>query len=331
MVMPSTAITRYDLSKPFSEFDLRLNQLGFIGPQVFRPRTVDIQAADVGKTVIEQLLQQKSTKRAAGAGYKRGDFEFTKYNYATEEYGWEEPLDDRTLRIFADMIEAEQIHADRAMDFVLGEYERDCATTLYDTAVWTGAALTSVITDEWDDHANAIPIDNIIAGREKVLAGCGMMPNALILNDFQFRHLCQCNQIKESVKYTNVATSDALASYVAEILGIERIIIAGKKGAAVKNSAINATAASISRIWSNEYMMLAKVAVTDDPQEPCVGRTFVWSGDGPSAAGSDEALALIVEEYREENKRGGVIRARNDRQILVMYPEAAHMFSNAIT
>lgn len=326
-MVPSSAITRYELSVPFSEFDLMVNQRGYIGPSVFVPRMVGIQSADVGKLPLEQLLQSKSTKRAAGAGYKRGDFEFSKFNYSTEEYGWEEPLDDRTLAIFGDLIDAEEVHAMRAADFVLQEYERDCATALYDTAVWTGGALTTAITNEWDDHTNATPIDDIIAAREKVVSGSGLDPNALVMNNYQFNHLANCNQIVERVKYTERADQETMRRAVAACLGLDRIIVAG----GFKNTANPQAAASIARIWSNEYVMLARVATSSDPKEPCVGRSFIWGGDGPGSVGTNELLALVVEEYREESVRGSVLRARNDRDIVVMYPEAGHLLSNAIT
>ena len=75
--------------------------------------------------------------------------------------------------------------------------------------------------------------------------------------------------------------------------------------------------------------MVACVAVTDDPQEPCVGRTFLWNEEN-AGVGTDEELAVIVEEYREEGVRGSVIRARNDRDIVIMYKEAGHLLSNVI-
>jgi hypothetical protein len=38
-----------------------------------------------------------------------------------------------------------------------------------------------------------------------------------------------------------------------------------------------------------------------------------------------EALAVVVEEYREESSRASVLRARNDRDIEIMYAEAGHL------
>jgi hypothetical protein len=56
----------------------------------------------------------------------------------------------------------------------------------------------------------------------------------------------------------------------------------------------------------------------------------MWSGDGPGAVGTDEELAIITEEYRDESVRGTVFRARNDREILPMYPQAGLLITNVL-
>lgn len=327
MVMPSTAITRYELSAPMTEFDLLMNRKGYIGPQILRPRTVALQSADLGKIPLRELLQIHKTKRAPGSGYRRGDFEFETWTYKTAEYGWEEPLDDRTLAIYHDMLDAEEIHSQRAMQFVLDEYERDVATAVHDTAVWTGADLTTALSNEWDDHENATPIDDVHSAMEKVTIKSGLVPNVLQVDTLQYWHLCQCAQILDRIKWASEATQEKMRSVIAQVLDVQRIVVAG----GLKNTANEEQAASVSRIWGGEYAMVCRVAETDDPQEPCIGRTFMWSGDGPGAVGTDEELALIVEEYREEGVRGGVLRARNDRGISIMYPEAGHLLSNVLT
>ena len=53
-MLPSTAITRLDLSATFAEFDLAASRKNFIGPRVLRPFLVGVQAADVGKLPIER-------------------------------------------------------------------------------------------------------------------------------------------------------------------------------------------------------------------------------------------------------------------------------------
>ena len=328
MALPSTAITRTDLASTFAEFDLAMSRKKFIGPSVLRPRLVGVQAADVGKLPLEAFLQTKPTDRAPGASYKRGDFEFTKFNYATDEHGWEEPLDDRTLAMFRDMLDAEEIHAQRATDFVLRNFEIAVAAAIYNTTTWTGATLTTAITHEWDDATNAVPITNIEAARRKIRAASGLEANALVCNRDQFWNLLNTAQVIDRLKYWGGDDPKNLSIETAKaMLDLDHILVAG----GIKNSAKQGQDATIAAIWGDEYAMLARVAETDDPQEPCVGRTFIWTGDGPGAPGSDEELAVIVEEYREEGVRGSVIRARNDRDIVIMYPQAAHLLSNVTT
>ena len=117
------------------------------------------------------------------------------------------------------------------------------------------------------------------------------------------------------------------AATLAALFDLDFVIVAG----GIKNSANEGQDVTISQVWSDEYMMVCRVATSRDPQEPCIGRTFFWTGDGPNAPGTDEELALITEEYREEGVRGSVLRARNDRQIKVMYAQMGHLLSNAIT
>lgn len=201
MALPSTAITRLELSSTFSEFDLAVSRLRFIGPRVFRPRLVGVQAADVGKVVLEQLLDTKPDDRAPGGEYKRDDFEFTKFSYATDEHGREAPLDDRTLRIFRDILDAEDIQSQRAQDKVLRNYEIDAAAALYDTATWTGASLTTAITNEWDDATNGVPITDIEAAKRLVRSGSGLEPNALVCNRDQFWNAMRTDQVIDLLKY----------------------------------------------------------------------------------------------------------------------------------
>lgn len=330
MPMPSTALTRLDLSSTFTEFDLAASRMGFIGPQVLRPRLVGLQSADVGKLPIEALLQAPDTSRARGAGYRRGTFEFTKFNYSTNEFGWEEVLDERDLALYRDIIDAEGVSAQRAVDFVLRSYEVAVAAKVYDTSVWTGASLTTALTNEWDDKTNATPIEDIEAARLLIQAGSGLMPNALIMNRKQYHHLRNCDQMVNRIKYAGFDDPKSLSrAAIAEMLELDMIIVAG--GDNIKNTAKEGQDVTTASIWSDEYMMLAKVATSDDPREPCVGRTFIWTGDGVGAAGTAEELAVVIEQYREEKVRGDIYRVRTEHGLEIMYPQAAHLLSNAIT
>jgi len=325
---------------PFMQFDLEMNRKSYVAHKVLTPRPVAIQAANVGKIKLEQLLSQMDTKRSPGAGYKRSDFVFDSFSYATEEYGDEAVLDDRQVGMFADILDAETIHTQRAINFVLDQYERDAAAIITSTSSQTVAGSTFTfnsanVTAKWNDKVNATPIEDIIAAREQVILNSGLAPNVLVMSSLQFYYLINTNEMTERVKYTETATQEEMASLAAAVLGIPHIHIAG----GLKNTAVVPTAATVSRIWptstagggGTSNIFLCRAAETEDPQEPCVGRTFMWTGDdNPGAVGTGEELAVLVEEYREEKVRGSVLRARNDRQIVIMYPQAGYILSQVI-
>jgi hypothetical protein len=324
-MIPSTAIVRYDLSPPMEEFDLAADRLNFIGHRIYRPMSVGIQAANLGKVKLEQLLQNVETERAPGGGYHGDDFEMDIYSYSCQEHGAEAPVDDALLAIFRDIIDIDAISSARALDKVLRRYERAVAAKLYDEAVFTGS-LTNACGSNWSDHDNAKPIDDIHKGVEGVVTNGGMQPNAVVMNTLQYFHLCNCAQIVDRVKYTETATQDEVRSKVADCIGLKYVLVAG----ALQNTANPQQARSISRIWGNSTAAVCRVAETDDPEEPCIGRTMMWDGDGPGAVGSDEPIAVIMEEYRDEKVRGSRFRARNNRDIVTIYSQASNRLTNVL-
>lgn len=325
MPSPTTALStqRPDLAASIEEYDLEMNRAGFIGNQVFPTIDVAKQAGNFGKIPLKQLLQQRDTARAPGAGYSRGNWTFDKATFATEEHGAEEPVDDREAEMYAEYFDAELLATARAMSAVTGNAEQRIADAVFNTTTWTGASLTTAITNEWDDATNAVPLTDVEAAVRKVWDGSGLMANALILNWRAYRNLRNVAQIIDRVKYQGFMDARAgtiTRNALALAFDLEFVIVAG----GAKNSANEGQAATPVVIWSDEYAMVAKVAVTNDPREPSIGRTFHWSGDGSDQDGR-------VESYRDEPIRSDVIRVRHDVDEVMLYAQAGHLLSNVTT
>ncbi len=330
MVMASTAIYRLELSATFYEFDLEMSRRGFIGPRVLRPRMVGIQAADVGKIKLEQLLQKRNTLRAPGAGYNRSQWEFDKYNYSTDERGVEEPIDDHNLAIFKDLFDAEAISSQRAQDGVMRDYEENVAAAVMNSTTWTGATLTGAVSNKWSVAASATPVQDIETAKRAVRVNSGLEPNCVVLNYINAWDAANSAEIVDRIKFSGyddpkkLSDFAQIANLLAQIWSVKYVLIAGGH----QNTANMGQARAISRIWPDAQVMVARVAETDDPREPCIGRTFMWSEDGASAPGTEEEIAVLVEEYREEWRRGSVIRARTNYDLEIMYPEAGFLLTN---
>jgi len=326
MPSPSSALSslRPDLAQSFMEFDLEMDQRGYVATRVFPVVEVASQAGNFGKIPIEQLLQQRNTRRAPGAGYDRGNFTFEPATYSCVEHGAEEPVDDREAQMYAEYFDAELVSAARAYNAVLRNAEARVADAVFNTTTWTGSSLTTAITNEWDDSANAVPITDVEAAVQKIYDNSGLWANALIVNRKVFRNLRNCAQVIDRIEAGGAGyasnSREITEAMLALAFDLDYIIVAGGS----KNGAREGATASPSQIWSGEYAMVCKVATTNDFREPCIGRTFHWSADGSAIGGT-------YESYRDETKRSDIIRVRHDVAEVVLYAQAGHLLSNITT
>lgn len=325
MASPSSSLAtlRPDLAT-FLEFDLESEKAGYVAAEVFPVIDVASMSGTFGKIPIEQLLQQRETRRAPGAGYARGQFTFTTATYACEEHGAEEPIDDREAAAYAEYFDAEQINTMRAFSAVLRNAEQRVADSVFNATTWNGASLTTGVNDEWDDATNAVPTTDVEAAVRKIYEASGLWANALIINRKVFRNLRNCDSIIDRINSAGAGSpskaSDVTVDMLKAVFDLEHIIVAGTS----KNGAKEGQSAAPAQIWSDEYAMVCKIATTSDMREPCIGRTFHWSQDGSSIGGT-------VETYRDETVRGDVVRVRHDVDEIVLYPEAGHLLSNITT
>ncbi len=314
----SLATLRPDLSESFEEFDLEMQRAGYIASRVFPVVEVASQSGVFGKIPIEQLLQNREVRRAPGAGYSRGQWKFTTDSFACQEYGAEEPVDDREAAMYANYFDAELIAARRAFDVVMRNAEQRVASLLFSTSTFSGK--TSAVGTKWSTHASATPLDDVETAVNAVWSNSGLWPNALVISRKVFRHLRNCAQIIDRVKYqgfVDVRAGAITEAALAQAFDLDEIIVAN----AVKNTANEGQSASLASIWSDSYALVCRVARTNDFREPCLGRTFHWAGDGSSPNG-------VIESYREESIRSDVIRVRHDVDEKLLYVEAGYLLSN---
>lgn len=319
----SLATLRPDLAASFEAFDLEAEKLGYIARKVLPAVDVASQAGNFGKIPLEQLLQQRDTKRAPGSGYARGNFTFDDATYACKEHGAEEPIDDREAKMYAEYFDAEQIATQRAYNSVLANAEKRVADAIFNTTTWNGASLTTDVSSvPWATIATAKPLTNVEAAVQKVYDGSGLWPNALVINKKVFRNLRNTPEVIDRIASSGAGdrnlASDVTLQMLAQAFDLDYIIVAGGS----LNSAKEGQAASVGQIWSSTYAMVCRVATSSDFREPCIGRTFHWGADGSSIDGA-------IESYRDEVVRANIIRVRHDVDEVVLYAQAGHLLKIA--
>lgn len=320
MPSPTTALTtlRPDLAS-FFEYSLEAAKAGMVATQVFPVVEVASQAGVFGKLPVEELLQQRDTKRAPGAGYSRGTWQFETASYACVEHGAEEPVDDREAQMYAEYFDAETVSAARAFHAVIANAEQRVADAVFNATTFT--SFTTGVSTEWSTAASATPITDVEAAVQSVYDQSGLWANALIINQKVFRNLRNCDQVIDRINSAGAGNPSKAADVTVDMLklvfDLDHIIVAGM----TKNNAKEGQAFSPTQIWDDEYAMVCRVSDSSDMRDPCLGRTFHWSEDGSSIGGT-------FESYRDEAVRSDIIRVRHDVDEVMLYTAAGHLLSN---
>lgn len=318
MPQPSavTAISRPDLAQLVMEFR-ETAVTGAIGNQILPYFPVARDAAEYPVIPKEVMLKIPDTIRAMRASYPRSDWEFENGFYATRENGWEEAIDDRERKLYANLFNAEVVATQRATKIIDLAQEKRVADIVFNASTFS----PTTITNEWDDAANAVPVDDVNAAANVIRGKCGMLPNTLVIAYSTFLNLKNCDQIVDRLKYTfpGIDINKMSSAQLAAVFNLEKVLIGG----AVYDSADKGQASTIADLWNNEYAMLTRVASGADLTEPCIGKTFYWTEENAGEM-------PIVESYREDSKRGDVVRVRHDtdEKLLRSYDSSGNVLSD---
>lgn len=319
---PSTSLAtlRPELGGSLEEYDLEAGRKGFIGDRVLPVTEVGKPSGEYGIISLEQLLQNKDTRRATGGAYARGSWKFTDASFQTKEHGWEEPVDEREAEIYKEYFDAEVVSAQRARDFVLRNREIRIADLIQNSSTWTATD----VTNEWDDAPNATPIADVKAAQIRMFEAVGLWPNAVIINRPVFLNLRAVAEVIARIESSGSGdrskAADITPADLADVFDLGEVIVAGS----AKNTANEEATVSISSIWSNEYASVVKLAREMDIKEPALGRTFHYGADGSE-------MGALMESYRDEPVRSDIIRARIETDEVIVYTECQELLGNITT
>lgn len=309
------ATPRLDLGRAMWEYMIGSQQ--FIGTRVLPIFKTMKKSATFSKITRDSILRSRNVKRAPRAAYSRDTYDAKDQSYICEERGHEQPLDDVERSLYASDFSAESAAARIASQVVLQEQERDIAAMIYNTTTWTGAALyTDNSGTPWATAATDI-IGQVDAAKEKVRVNSGMKPNALIIGQGQIVNFKKNTAIKDAIRYTAIPTEDQILLALSGLFGLKYIVL----GDMIKNTAKEGQAFVGADVWGSTYASIARICETEDLTEPGLGRTMLWSADSPENA--------TVEEYREEQTRSWVYRARHHADEIVFDANYAHLLKVA--
>ena len=327
---PSSTLQRPDIGIALTEYEMGQHAMTSIADQVLPVQEVSEYTGNYGKfEAVEMAQDADDLKRAPGGTYSRFDYKFTQDNYETFEYGPEMVLDQRFLHSYkyvagGDIEIFRMIAAALARDLLKLAEEKRVAAAVFDPAVWTGASLSTSVTNEWDDASNGTPTTDVKDAKKQIRALIGGVREqdlVAIMSDSVRDNLRVSADVTE--KLVNVRPTnqmDITDADIARALGVGRLIV----GESMKPThEQGASVAAFEQVWDDEYCMIAKISKTgvSGLLSMGIGRQFHWNEDGSQPDG-------LVESYFSNEKRAEIIRVRHQKGEKIELVGAGHLLSN---
>ena len=315
MPRPSSAAQRPDLA--VTAMVARDSRAGFIGLEVMPLFKVDESIGQYPVIPADVMFALQETRRAPRGNYQRSDWTWDWDTYACKENGFEEPVDDKEVKLYKRYFDAEKMSTRRAINVILRKQEYRIASALFNASNFTAHA----ITNEWDDATNAVPKSDVDTGRAVIHGTIGMDPNTLIISYDAYLALGRSDEVIDRIKYTNptVQRGNVAPALLAQYFEVEKVIV----GDAMYNGAKKGQDASLTQMWNPEYAMLCVTDASENFETPSIGRTFLWVEDSPEN--------VVVEAYRDDTVRADIIRVRHDTDEEFISTDCAYLFSNVKT
>ena len=319
IIASGTTIPRTDLRSALVEF---MPDVVPIGGLLYPWFEVPDQTGYFGRVPKESTMGIPNTDRSTDGSYNRQKGKLEDDSWATRERGMEEPLDNRQARLFRNYIDYERVRAIRLASIMARVHEQAVVAAVHNTTTYTQSGNTGLaVTNEWDDNANCVPIDDVHAGLRGIRARCGLTADTLQIAWRTAFDLSRSSQILDRLKYTSQPPGLLPTTELAAALGIKRVIVGNQP----YNTANDGVAETIGELWDPEYAFLAVTAAGMDIEANCVGRTMYWNEDG--SAGPEP----LFEEYVEDRVRSSVLRVRHEWVLKTLDSSCGFLFSNIKT
>lgn len=298
MYLNSAATIRHDLNV-FAEEASHADDY-YIAQKLMPVYESDVKSGTYPKIRMAggELLKAESTKRGPTGSYNEVGRKIETDTFDCVDRGLEERIDDSIVNDMSRYFDVEVLTTKLLTRAVMLDYEIRVADLIMNSSTFT-ATNSSVAYSE----ANLATIDftkDLFDAKER-LTRKGVVPNTVVMSDHIFNRLRRTLKL-QTFLYGTIGQGTAYrlvnAQDVGNALGIPNVIIA----AATKDTANKGQAATLTPVWGNAYIFIGYVA-GGDFSAMGIGRTIVWVNDSPGM--------FVTESYRDEKRRGDMVRVRN--------------------
>lgn len=287
--------------------------VGLIGATLLPLQNVQAKSGTYLKVELGggELLSNNAASRSAGSGYQRSIRSFTSANYATEEFGLEELLDDSNVQDLNRFFSYEAETARFLLRQLKLSHEKRVADLLWaNTTPFTTSDQSRAVAYTQGNIAT-IDVARDVAAAKLALAKLGYEANCVAMSANVFE-LIRRSTLLQNQFFGVISNTGARLLTEAEIaaaLGVQTLAV----GRAAINSANKGKAYSGGFVVPDTKIIVGQIAGGEFTAGG-IGRTLVWAAD---------AAGFVSESYRDEARRSNVLRVRMNTDEVVIDPNAA--------
>lgn len=303
---------------------LKFPQDGFVAEQLLPTLNVPNLTGVAFKLREEHLVAPIDSKRAAFARANRVDWSLDQVSYGPlQEHSLETGITDQVQRLY----KAPLVPETRATQVVSGklliEKEQAVMTQVTTLANFpTANKVTLSGSTQWDNAASD-PVANATAARRAVKLGCGHEPNIVVMNPDVRDALRNNTAVKARIQYAAKLTRDELDAQIADLLGVDRIIVAS---AVTSNQAEgSATAGTKSFIWGDDVVF---AYVTEAPALEELSFGYLLRLNPEHNFNTNETF-VGVDKWYEQQRKATFIRANDFYLPWTVANTAAYLIKDA--
>ncbi len=326
----STTIQRPDLAQLMYEYNFIAAQQNFIGAALLPLFPVMEKSADYPFLPFEAFMKPVDDLRAPDGSYNEDDWQWETKTYACKDRGIKERVDDSIRRNYDRFFDIYEVATQRAYNHILKNHEIRVAGIVLNTSTFANAAAAVA----WSSAGTATPLVDIKGRTDAMFAATGLLPNVVAMGYSDWSYLTRTTEIKNAFGTgTNkemgpfqTLPMEAKLREMAAYFEVDRVLVSTQ----VKDSAKKGQSKSVAQVWTAGSVFIGRVASGGDPmnpmaasttdfKEPVVGRTFQWEQDAP--------VPVVVETWRDEDRRSDMVRARTHLGEVVQFAGAGQILT----
>jgi hypothetical protein len=275
----------------------------FIGLRALPPLGVDAKSGTYPKLQIAaaELLTASATERSTDGSYGEVTRQWTTDTYDCVDRGLEERVDDAAARDLGRFFNLEATAAKLVLRQMMLAHEVRAAAALVNATTF-GAGTNSAVAYTEANIATISFVADVLAAIERVRNN-GTNPDTIVLSSTVYNRIRRATPVTSFVSGSLGKGSEVTANTLAQAFadeGIRQCLV----GKARYNSAKKGQAHSAANVWGNTYVWVGKSnAGAMDAKEGGAGFTFHWNAEGG---------LFVTETYREEKRRGTIVRVRQN-------------------